>query len=113
MFFIHLYICFSAASGTTITGWADALHTVYIDIGGYYPFSFLSSSVVVLMFLILSLLLDRFRHNLRSMDYFKLLRVNLEHQSLISLNEFLVLSLFLLFLCLTFAFVEPSHVRGS
>jgi hypothetical protein len=38
--FIHLYICFSAASDTTITGWADALHTVYTEIEGYFPFSF-------------------------------------------------------------------------
>jgi hypothetical protein len=59
--------------------------------------SLLSSSVVVLMFLILSLLLDCFRHNLRSMDYFKLLRVNLEHQSLVSLAMLLVLSLSFVF----------------
>jgi hypothetical protein len=78
----------------TITSWANALHNVYTEIGGYYPFSFLSSSVIMLMSLILSLLLDRFRHNLRSMDYFKLLRVNLEHQSLVSLSFWRCLSSF-------------------
>jgi hypothetical protein len=60
-------------------------------------FPFLPSSIVVLMFLILSLLLDRFRHNLRSMDYFKLLHVNLEHQSLVSLVVLLTLYFSLLF----------------
>jgi hypothetical protein len=46
---IRLCICFSAASDTTITGWADSLHNVYTEIRGYYPFLFLLSSVVVLI----------------------------------------------------------------
>jgi hypothetical protein len=89
-FFIFLA---SAASDTTITVWADAINTVYNEIGGYLLRLFLLLfSIVVLMFLILSFSLDRFRHNLRSMDYWKLLHVNLEHQSLVSLVELLVMS---------------------
>jgi hypothetical protein len=30
----------SAASDTTITGWANAIHTIYIEIGGYFLFIF-------------------------------------------------------------------------
>jgi hypothetical protein len=83
----------SVASNTTITVWADAINTIYNEIGGYLLRLFLLLfSIVVLMFLILSFSLDRFCHNLRSMDYWKLLHVNLEHQSLVSLVEILVMS---------------------
>jgi hypothetical protein len=103
----------SAASDTIITGWADATHTVYNEIGGYLLRLFLLLfSIVVLMLLILSFSLDHFRHNLRSMDYWKLLRVNLEHQSLVSLVVLLVMPF--PFVCLlTFAFVGSPHGSGS
>jgi hypothetical protein len=90
---VFLFFLASAASDTTITIWVDAIHTIYNEIRGYLLRLFLLLfSIVVFMFLVLSFSLDSFRHNMRSMDYWKLLHVNLEHQSLMSLVELLVMS---------------------
>jgi hypothetical protein len=35
--FFSFYFLVSAASDTTITGWANAVHTIYNKIGGYLP----------------------------------------------------------------------------
>ena len=65
------------ASDSTISGWADVLEAIYNDIGGClsYIFCFLA---FYLTFLTLDLLLGRLRHHLKNVDYFKLLRMNLE-----------------------------------
>ena len=67
------------ASDNTISGWANALEAIYREIGGY-GLIFVLLFVFSLTFLILGFLLGRLRHKLRSVDYFKLLRMNLEEQ---------------------------------
>jgi hypothetical protein len=51
---------------------ADVLEAVYKDIGGCLLFSFMLF-VFILMFLIPSFLLGHLHHELRNIDYFKLL----------------------------------------
>jgi hypothetical protein len=80
-------VAIARASDSTISGWADALAAVYKDIGGrllFFPCYFVFS----LMFLILGLLLGRLRHQLRSIDYFKLLCMNLEQQCVVCFRSF-------------------------
>jgi len=70
-------VAIPGASDSTISGWTDVLEAVYNDIGGCssYIFCFLA---FCLMFLMLGLLLGRLRHHLKNVEYFKLLRMNLE-----------------------------------
>jgi hypothetical protein len=92
-------VAIAGASDITISGWTDALEAVYKDIGGCLLF-FPCYSIFSLMFLILGLLLGRLRHQLRSVDYFKLLCMNLEQQCVVCfclLTSFLSLLFYLFF----------------
>ena len=77
--FLVLLILFAIASAfdSTISAWADVLEAIYNDIGGCssYIFYFVT---FYLTFLTLNLLLDHLHHHLKNVDYFKLLRMNLE-----------------------------------
>jgi hypothetical protein len=77
LYVLTLHFLLSAASDTTITGWADAVHTVYSEIVS--PFITMCFRLLFSCCLYFFFMLDRFRHNLRNMDYWNLLRVNLEH----------------------------------
>jgi len=82
--FLVLLILFAilGASDSTISGWANVLEAVYNDIGGCssYIFYFLT---FCLTFLTLNLLLGCLRHHLKNVEYFKLLRMNLEQQCVV------------------------------
>jgi hypothetical protein len=88
-----LLFCFFllATSGDALVGWAASLHNVYTVVGGYFD----SISVVSCLFAhashVFVFFLDRFHEGLKNMDYWKLLHVQLEHQSLVSLHPYFFL----------------------
>lgn len=100
----RLLFLFPAASDTTITGWAEAVHAVYTGIAGYLLSLFVCLHLFCTRFLCLLFLLDRLRKDLREMDYFKLLRVMLEHQSLVSFVVRLVIIIFFFFVVFCYAY---------
>ena len=59
-----------------------------------------------LTFLMLDLLLGRLCHHLKSVDYFKLLRMNLEQQCMVCFIFFLLFFSFFAVLWLTFVLAE-------
>jgi hypothetical protein len=92
------------ASDSTISGWANTVHAVYSDIGGC--FSFMTFVVFfVLILLMLFLVSDRLEGKLRSVDYFRLLRMNLEPQSIVCLLIFLAVC------CLVWQFLDLCSCR--
>ena len=72
------------ASHSTKTGWVDVLEAVYNNIGccSSNIFCFLAFCLTSLM---LDLLLGRLRHHLKNVDYFKMLRMNLEQPCVVCL----------------------------
>ena len=103
-------IAVPGASDSIISGWADVLEAVYNDIGGCssYIFCFLAFCLTSLT---LDLLLGRLRHHLKIIDYFKLLRMNLEQQ-LWYVSFLIFLAITLPCLWLTFVLIEPLSLEG-
>jgi hypothetical protein len=83
-----LYGFSAAILDDVLTGWVTSLDRVCTIVGGYFT----SVSFALLLFAhgshVFALFLDRFREGLKTMDYWKLLSVQLEHQSLMSLCSF-------------------------
>jgi hypothetical protein len=82
-----LLSCFLLAiSDDALAGWAASTHYVYTIVRGCFVSICMVGYLVAHVSHVSALFLDRFRDGLKGMDYWKLLRVQLEHQSLLSLH---------------------------
>ena len=84
VFDFSLFVCVSGESSTdTLSGWAETLPALYNEIGGCIGF-FSCLPVLPYFFLYFVFLLDRARHHFKKVDFYKLLRYNLEHNCVVS-----------------------------
>jgi hypothetical protein len=104
----------SAASDTTITGWANAVHTVYSEIRGYFLFLFFvnfsfCAHVSYILFPGRSLL-----PQLKELGLLEAFACKLGASESCELScAFSVIFFFFCLCLLTFAFVGPPHGGGS